>query len=553
MHKIAIVADPHYHEVFPGYRFEGVKFDGREGAAIRTRGDSAASTRIFNESYFALPAVLDACVAEGIRTIVIAGDLTDDGQIATMDGALALLRRYSETHGVRFFLTPGNHDVFAMSGRHHAKAFYTSDGGSAVVTSDPELAAHEGAVLDPMMFCRSYHELAPLWAPYGLQRQAGDLHWECPFGKDDAFEARMFEVTSPDGSVVHRQLDLSYLVEPEPGLWLAAVDANVFEPRNGRADSSRADAVTDSTDAGWNAVVRLKPFILDWLSDVAARADAQGKTLICFSHYPAIDTYDGTIEDESVLLGGTQATRRTPLAQTSAAVARTGIGTHFSGHLHVADTSSVVEDGRRLTNVALPSPVAFPPGFAVVTGTAGRLNVDLRMIDLARFDAFFPFYRRDAEASGHPARWIEAASYPTFLYGHVRELVLHRYLPKEWPGDLALVFKTASVADLLALALESEPLDATGFNPGAKTGGPSGVDLVVDWYAARKGSELALEFIDSDRLALYLKLIEEYRDRSWADPGCLQSRVKLFLDMMARYLGTDTAVGEAVFAARVGR
>ena len=28
----------------------------------------------------------------------------------------------------------------------------------------------------------------------------------------------------------------------------------------------------DSTDAGWNAVPRLKPFVLDWMRDVAARA-----------------------------------------------------------------------------------------------------------------------------------------------------------------------------------------------------------------------------------------------------------------------------------------
>src|SRR5690606_22802937 len=94
MHKLAIIADPHYHEIFPAYGFEGVAFAGRYGAAIRTRAASAASTRIFNESWLAFPAALDACAAEGIRTILTAGDLTDDGQIASMDGALALLARY---------------------------------------------------------------------------------------------------------------------------------------------------------------------------------------------------------------------------------------------------------------------------------------------------------------------------------------------------------------------------------------------------------------------------------------------------------------------------
>eukprot|EP00873_Tetraselmis_striata_P030985 jgi/Tetstr1/451249/TSEL_038285.t1 len=157
-----------------------------------------------------------------------------------MDGALSLLRHYREHHGVRFFLTPGNHDVFAMSGRHHTKAFYTGAGGVVSVTSDPQLAEGEGTVLERGMFCRSYADLAPFWAPYGIQRHEQDLYWECPFGVDDAFDKRMFEIASRDGSVIHRQLDLSYLVEPEPGLWLVAVDANVFEPRSGCHDGGAA-------------------------------------------------------------------------------------------------------------------------------------------------------------------------------------------------------------------------------------------------------------------------------------------------------------------------
>lgn len=542
MHKIAIIADPHYHEVFPGYRFDGPDFDGKPMAAIRTRTDSAASTRIFNESYFAFPAALDACVKDGIRTIAIAGDLTDDGQVATMDGALSLLRHYSEHHGVRFFLTPGNHDVFAMSGRHHTKAFYTRAGGVVSVTSDPQLAEGEGTGLERGMFCRSYADLAPFWAPYGIQRQEKDHYWECPFGVDDAFDKRMFEIASRDGSVIHRQLDLSYLVEPEPGLWLVAVDANVFEPRSGCHDGSQFEAVSDSTDAGWNSLVRLKPFILDWLASVSARAKVQGKTLVCFSHYPAIDTYDGTVADEDFLFGATQAVRRTPWTRTSNAVARTGIGIHFSGHLHVADTSTIEVDGTRLTNVALPSPVAFPPGFAVVTGDFKGVSVDLRRVEFDRFDAFFPFYRNDAKAD---SSWIEASSYGQFLYGHVAQLVRNRYLPHEWPTDLAGVFNQASLEDLFALAKIAEPVAAGDF-VSQRGGGLSAIDLVVDWYAVRKGSEFALQFIPSNRLELYFKLIAEYGCRQWLDPACLQSQVKLFLDMMGRYLGADATAREAV-------
>ncbi|RDE08339.1 metallophosphoesterase [Pelagibacterium lacus] len=529
MHRFAVIADPHYHEIFPGYRFEGVPFRGRQGAAIRTRDDSAASTRIFNESWLAFRAALEACVAEGVRTVLIAGDLTDDGQIASMGPALALLARYEAEHGLRFFLTPGNHDVYGMSGRDHAKAFYDAAGGATWVTSDPDAVPGPGrSVVDPAMFCRSYDALAPLWAPYGIQRRPEDFYWECPFGTEDAFSARMFEMASPDGSVTHRQLDLSYLVEPEPGLWVVSVDANVFAPRNGRPDNRRPDAFDDSTDAGWNALVRLKPFILDWLADVSKRARALDKTLVCFSHYPVLDPYDDTAADETALFGATQAVRRTPSPETARAVARTGIGTHFSGHLHISDSNSVADGGAALTNIAIPSPVAFPPAFAVVAANGREMEVDHILLDFPDFDAFFPLYGDDA--------WTGARSYGEFLYGHVRELVVHRYLKREWPQDFAAALQRLSVADLLALAERPDPIAPAAYAPAGEGEGPSGVDLVTDWYAARKASVLVTRFVPASRMALYQRLIAAYAGRSWPDPLCLQARVQRFLAMMARYL-----------------
>ena len=62
---------------------------------------------MFNESFAALPALLDDIVARGIRLVAVLGDLTDDGQAATMRSSVALLDRYRERHGLRFFATPG--------------------------------------------------------------------------------------------------------------------------------------------------------------------------------------------------------------------------------------------------------------------------------------------------------------------------------------------------------------------------------------------------------------------------------------------------------------
>jgi hypothetical protein len=54
-----------------------------------------------------------------------------------------------------------------------------------------------------------------------------------------------------------------------------------------------------------NAVVRLKPFLLEWMADVAARARARGKRLLAFSHYQALDTLGDSHADEVALFGET--------------------------------------------------------------------------------------------------------------------------------------------------------------------------------------------------------------------------------------------------------
>ncbi|MDO9640736.1 MAG: metallophosphoesterase [Pseudotabrizicola sp.] len=532
MHRFAVMADPHHHALFPGYAVDGVTFQGRSGACLRPRQDSAESTRIFNESALVLPAVLDHCAAQGIRTVIIPGDLTDDGQAPSMQAALALLAGYSARHGMRFFLTPGNHDAYGMSGRHHAKDFLTAQGGCVTVSSQPD-AQHSGdpaIVYDPRMACQGYGGLIEQWRSHGLMRDPRDLHWESPFGPDDAAAARVFDMTSPDGSTLHRQIDASYLVEPEPGLWLLSIDANVFEPRNGRPDNTSEDAFEDSTNAGWNALIRLKPFLLDWMADVARRAAAGNKTLICFSHYPVVDVLRGTLDGERALFGATSYAKRNPAPATSARIAATGIGTHFSGHLHFSGTSHATAEGAALTNIAVPSPVAFPPAFLLVSATQNSVNATTRMIDCAGFDAFFPWYG----AKAGPSDWLSATSYPEFLYLHIRELVLHRFLPRDWPEDLRSFLQGRSSGDLLALAQQARPAFAT--DPDLPTGTPGVpvLDLLTDWYAARSAGPLAKDFVSADRLAAYAALTAGFDAKRWPDPTCLQARLAILMDMFAK-------------------
>jgi 3',5'-cyclic AMP phosphodiesterase CpdA len=521
MEPIAVIADPHYHDVDyrPGYG-RGV------GVAYRSLADTAASTRVFNESFVALPALLDDIVARGIRIVVLLGDLTDDGQASTMRAAVALLDGYRERHGLRFFATPGNHDLFAIHGRHQSKRFLNPDGSHTLVTSDPAAATGASAarLVDPEMYCGGYASALAALAKFGFFRQPEHLHWECPFGSDDTLGARSFEIRSADGNTVRRMIDASYLVEPVRDLWLLSIDANVFEPRDGDGDPAAEESYIDSTDAGWNAMLRHKPFVLDWMADVARRAGSLGKRLLAFSHYPALDPLGETHADERALFGMTGFVRRAPSLATARMLARTGIGVHFSGHLHVNATTAWRDADSFLVNVAVPSTVAFPAGYKIAAFEGDALAIRTVAIDdVAGHDGAFAAYLAEIGREGptHGAL-AKASSLGDFLSRHVAELVAHRYLPREWPAEAADLATRVDLAVIGRMAgVPAEPLPFRA--------------MIEDWYRLRKAGELALPLIPPQRLGLYLGLATGFAARDWPD-GSQEAWLAGFFRMLRAYV-----------------
>ena len=267
--RIAIIADAHFHDLEGDLEFPRIEIDG-EKLAVRSWTDTRESTRVFNESAKALDEALAEIARRGIRHVVLLGDYTDDGQRQTTARLRTILDGHESTHGTRFYALPGNHDIFGPKGRHHTKQFLDRNDVRVLVTSDVGKAA-PGSHATPRMYCEGYPTgLAPV-ATHGYFRRPDYLHWETPFGASDRVEDRLYPVSSPDGRNGYRLMDASYLVEPEPGLWLLMIDANVFEPRDGLFEEGDEAAFVDSTGAGWNALIRLKPFIVDWIADVSAR------------------------------------------------------------------------------------------------------------------------------------------------------------------------------------------------------------------------------------------------------------------------------------------
>ena len=543
VHRVAVVADPHFHDI--------ANRPGGGETAFRTLADTCESTRVFNESYHALTALLDDIVRRGISIVVVAGDLSDDGQESTMTAAVGVLRRYSEQHGLRFFATPGNHDLYAIAGRHQGKRFLDRDGSHTLVTSDPSAlqGSSAGRVVTSDMYCGGYADALRQMAPFGFFRDASYLHWETPFGASDALGDRSFDIRSTDGRTVRRMVDASYLVEPVEGLWLLSIDANVFEPRDGDLDAAAEQSYIDSTDAGWNSMLRNKRFILDWMKDVAIRAARLNKRLLTFSHYPVIDPLNGTAQEEARLLGDTGFVRRTPGPDVAAAAAATGIKTHFSGHLHINDTALARYDGGFLVNIAVPSMVGFPPAYKIASFAGDSLLIETILIDaVPHFDAAFGPYRAEVARSGESVGDVLAAtSHGDFLSRHLAQLVRCRYLKREWPADLAGLVPLLGIADLWSLA-EMEPMsagEAAAVFADSEARGAAFMDAVVDWYRLRKGRGLAHGYIAPGRIAEYRALARRYVAGSW--PGTsVQARIASFFAIMQAYIDSHPSLDFAI-------
>ncbi|MBM6594841.1 metallophosphoesterase family protein [Microvirga pudoricolor] len=549
MTQIAVLADVHLHDVYGDYGFAGV-LNSRSGqaASVRTLRDTIRSTRAFNESYFAVQAVLDDLAAKGVRHVVLVGDYSDDGQRATVEGVARILARYRDLHGMAFYGTVGNHDTVQPFGSHQGKAFLGPDGSATLVTSDPQAAERtEGAVVSQAMRGLGYDESLSLLGEAGFQPQEAYLHWETPFGAGP----RAFPMTAEDGSRTLEVPDASYLVEPVDGVWILSIDGNVFLPK---ADGG----FTDASDAGWDALVKHKPGLLAWIRNVTDRARRQGKRLLAFSHYPLVDYMNGTSAEQERLYGRVGFIRRNPGDVTSRIGLDCGLSVHFSGHIHIDATGTVEAEGRRLTNIAVPSLAAYPPAYKLVTFTREAMQVETVHVDhVPRFDELFEHYRREG---GRYGAILEADDYRSFLREHLTQLVLHRHLAEDWPDMQGLIARLNGL-DLLRLACLGDTApsaagDALRAVPPAverevrERMSQAGIDaralealrleeLVVDWYRLRNGGTLAFRDIAPGRRNMYGFLAEAFRLEG--DPDSIQGRLGGLLRVMMRYLALPSS------------
>ncbi|QGZ43036.1 metallophosphoesterase [Pseudoduganella flava] len=550
------MTDVHFENVYGDFKssqFAGIPTKDGKNATIRTMYAQLTSTRLFNENYFAFRAALDDAYAKGIRYVALPGDYSDDAQPINVNGIAAILQEY-QAKGMRFFMAPGNHDPNEPYDDLEAgkNDFLTKDGKEQKVYATGNAACKNkdaSVVCTDELMEQGYEKLLTKLADHGFMPNKADVYWETPFSKyagqynvDDATKQaalanRQYEICAEGEGGAYKAageaklgkaytkctsvIDSSYLVEPVKGLWLLAIDANVFVPNANfdAANPKNFKGFDGAGNAGWNKVLTHKKHVIDWIKSVNERAKAQGKQLIAFSHYPTMDFYaNQTNAMKAVFKPGAFQTARVPETATTAAVAATGLPIHVGGHMHFNGTNDYTDAaGNFLVNVQSPSLAVYGASYKIVT-YKDKDTIDVQTVALnsvPRYNELFPYYQTEYDylqgstASADVAkRWnravLDTKSYGEFTRYYFGELSRLRFMDEYWPCEMKEAAMNLDARQMLILSqLQTKvtlaqlkdvpdvlPLTATCAAKGtAGTDTVAATQLAADWQEATAKAE----------------------------------------------------------------
>lgn len=521
--QIAFIPDVHFHDIYADFRqsgFKGVKLDSQtKPVAIRSMKAQLHSTRLFNENYFALIAALNDIAERGVKLVALPGDFTDDGQPAHLKGLKALLNDYTKRYDMRFFAIPGNHDPVKPIKTAAGKSDFLNDEGREVAIFSRDHKNCKASQTDTL-FCDDgiahggYQEIVTAMADFGLMPSSQDLLWQTPFTSDHAaLSERQYQQCSEDKQHCVMLPDTSYLVEPVAGLWLLAIDANVYLPEF----KNNQLTFKGSGNAGYNKVLTEKPYLITWIKQIVSAAKKQNKTLIAFSHFPMGEFYDQQSASIKELYGSDafQLTRE-PTSNTQETLAETGLRLHIGGHMHMNDTSLIKTAKNTLYNIQAPSISAYRPAYKLVSIIGSKAKVDTVLLDsIAGFDTLFPAYEKEYSylAEHNPdEKWLadilDSEDYHQFTLRHLAGLTRWRFIPREWPESFRSVLLSFSFHELLGLYDSPINKPLTQHSERALKG-VTLFEFIRDFYLLRNAGTLAFEDIPTTHLKAYKVMAQQ--------------------------------------------
>ena len=528
--EIAFLADIHLQDVYAELNsadFKGV-FNPKSGknATIRTMKSQLNSTRLFNENYFALIAALEDLKKRDIHLVVLPGDFTDDGQPMNVLALKKILDHYALKAGMRFFLTTGNHDpVKPFGGIAGKRDFMNMDGSEKAIAGNKDLYPNTKTAVSDQINYWGYEEITQALSGFGFFPSEKDLFWTHPFQElevDDysyrsaktsaSLKNRVYQL---NGSEYYLP-DASYVVEPTEGIWLLAIDANVYTQSEGNWRGS---------SIGFNQAIDHKKHQLEWIKKVSIEAEKRGKTLISFSHYPLVDFHEHASEEMKQLFGGQKLQlQRVPSNTTSQYYAAAGIKIHFAGHMHINDTGIFHDPNTNQTlyNIQVPSLAAFPPAYKIAT-TEKPSVFEIETVPLYQVEnmnEFFDLYEMEhrwLQENQDPEIWdidiLASKDYLEYTRNHLLGLTKSRFIPSDWPKNLALMLQILNQEQLLTWSKLDEKEGEEFLQEILKLskGNQDQVDrnFIDDFYLIKNGDEIGKSLIPSERIAFYERLFSQ--------------------------------------------
>ena len=590
--QVAFLSDVHLQDLFGKFSdsdYRGI-LNPKTGqyTLLRTMASQLHSTRIFNENYFAFIAALDDIAKRKIKYVALPGDYTDDGQPIHVRGLEEILNQYRKKYGIEFFITTGNHDPVGPFAQESGKEdFLGKEGKSQPIFSKEGMYKPNLTTENPVVVTADIAKMGYLGITNGLQHfgfypNKKYKFWATPFSTytnqnysfEKASQAALLSNRVYEVALGYEVPDVSYVVEPIDGLWLMAIDGNVYIPKKNDADPKDSKSYSEAS-TGYNNVLSNKKHLIKWVEDISAQAKEQGKTLIAFSHFPMIDFNDNASAEIKELLGTNKwQLNRVPVEEVAQTFADAGLKIHFGGHMHINDTGvRTTEKGNTLVNIQTPSLAAYIPAYKLLTIKKDNL-IDIQTITIDkvnRYNELFDLYKMEYDflkSQNTKDIWnkaiLETKNYHDFTDFHLKELVRLRFLSDDWPSTFKDFFLKISGKDLLVLAnmqsdkdfdfilknkeilkkewaeaeqksnkfLAEKNLTKEDFNW-------TGYDFLVDFYRFRSADELALADVGEKRAQTYKLVSESFFENhkeEFSKDKPLQNQIRLFLIIFNKFM-----------------
>ncbi len=272
------------------------------------------------------PEILESAIAsiKDIKAdiVLVSGDLTKDGEKSSHEVFADYLVQLKSA-GKKVFVVPGNHDI--LNGHSYK---YVGDNMERV----PNITADQ---------------FAQIYADFGFK---------------DALQ---------------RDTDsLSYVAELQPGLWLLALDSNLY-----RENVEDEESVTDG---------KFSAQTLAWIEKMLGQAAKENKAVIVMMHHGIMEHYPGQQKNYGEYIVDDYEEVAKLLANYNARLV-------FTGHYHAQDiTEKKYDNGKFVFDIETGSLVTYPCPFRVITIDKDQVATikQERVISIAAHPENFPAYAK---------------------------------------------------------------------------------------------------------------------------------------------------------------